>query len=270
MSARATFWAWSKIEKGLCKTPATAIVLLKLAHRADERGVCWPGHERVAQDCNLSERGVRAALIWLEKDGLMLVERRKDRSGRSNTNLYHLQIPSEFVVGEKFASRVEKFAGEGGNPAPEFKSKAINHQNACMQENEKPQTKSSPAGKRKVNGVTIWSSEPRDLETVNALIFAHGAEAVQEAAMALEQKGIEPLPSVVQKTLRVQDKNSASRAMRAALTGDLSPLSTVEKNALQLYPGGLQAFRNLPGGPSLERRWSLLLKQVKQSTDQSQ
>ena len=98
MSAEATAWVWRAIKAGRVKNTAARLTLLKLGDRADEVGKCWPGHERTASDCNLSERGTRLALFELERDGLVLIERRFDISGRSLSNVYRLPVST--TVGE--------------------------------------------------------------------------------------------------------------------------------------------------------------------------
>ena len=59
MSLVATRWAWSL--RGL--RPAQKLVLLSLADRAGEDGVCWPSIPRLARDTGLNEKTVRAAIL---------------------------------------------------------------------------------------------------------------------------------------------------------------------------------------------------------------
>lgn len=96
MSAEATAWAWRVIRAvssdGTGIGLAARMVLLKLADRADDRGVCWPGHEKTAMDCGLSEVGARKAALELEARGLLKVERRMDSSGRNLSNRYTLPL----------------------------------------------------------------------------------------------------------------------------------------------------------------------------------
>ena len=101
MSARATGWAWAMV-KALCAPglpglgPAARLVLLKLADRADEAGVCWPGHERTASDTGLSPLSARRATQELEQRGRVKVTRQRDRAGRNVANRYQLAVDANF------------------------------------------------------------------------------------------------------------------------------------------------------------------------------
>lgn len=95
MSAIATAWAWRQIQNGRVRNIAARLVLLKLADRSDDKGLCWPGHEKTAGDCDLSEKGARKAMSELEEGSLVFVERRKDKSGRDLSNRYYLPIERE-------------------------------------------------------------------------------------------------------------------------------------------------------------------------------
>ncbi|MRD73981.1 hypothetical protein GH865_12090 [Rhodocyclus tenuis] len=103
MSAAATKWAWEQIATERAHGLA-ALVLLKLADRVDDSGVCWPGHERTAKDCNASPKGTRLALAELEKCGLITVERRMDSAGRSLSHRYRLKVCAREEVGSEVVS----------------------------------------------------------------------------------------------------------------------------------------------------------------------
>ncbi len=85
-------WAWSQIAAGRVPGgPGAALVLLRLADRADPEGKCWPGHQRTAADLNLAQSTVRSSIRSLESVGLLAVEAR-EVEGRDASNLYHLHI----------------------------------------------------------------------------------------------------------------------------------------------------------------------------------
>ena len=92
MSARAQAWAWAQIAAGRGGSPVSKLVLLRLADRADPEGRCWPGHDRTASDLNVSVKAVKETIRALEKEGLVIIERRQDDQGRDLPNLYFLPI----------------------------------------------------------------------------------------------------------------------------------------------------------------------------------
>ena len=94
MSIKAMNWAWD-----VNLQPAVKLVLLKLADRANDDGECWPGQESIATACNMSERSVVRHIADLEKHGLLVVMRRKNDSGKQETNLYKLNIGAVRIAG---------------------------------------------------------------------------------------------------------------------------------------------------------------------------
>ena len=46
-----------------------ALILLRLADRADKQGICWPGYDSLARDCQLSRRQVMRSAKRLADDG---------------------------------------------------------------------------------------------------------------------------------------------------------------------------------------------------------
>ena len=102
MSARATSTAWDFIQAGRARG-AAALVLLKLADRADVGGECWPGQERTARDCKLTDRSVRNALSELQEANLIEVTPRFDMRGGRTSSLYRIRIdpPENYSGGVK-------------------------------------------------------------------------------------------------------------------------------------------------------------------------
>lgn len=92
MSARARSWAWVQIEQGGL-TPASALVLLKLADRADPHsGECWPSAATTAGDCGLGQRTVERCLVQLRAAGLIEVLPRFDARGFRLANVFRLPV----------------------------------------------------------------------------------------------------------------------------------------------------------------------------------
>jgi hypothetical protein len=87
VALRASRWAWS------LDLPATPkLVLLALAEHADDRGVCWPGQERIARMCGLSVRHLRRVCADLEGRGWIRIEHRPGTGAGRRTDLYQLQL----------------------------------------------------------------------------------------------------------------------------------------------------------------------------------
>lgn len=92
MSLRCICWVFDQLREGRGPSASSSLVLLKLADRANDDGICWPGKERIGDDVGLSEETVRKSIKSLEAVGLVIVERRKDSAGRDLPNLYHLPL----------------------------------------------------------------------------------------------------------------------------------------------------------------------------------
>ena len=71
--------------------PLRKLVLIKLADNANDLGECWPSHQHVADQCEISRTSVRNHIRALEKMGLLIVEHRKGPKG-STSNIYHLVL----------------------------------------------------------------------------------------------------------------------------------------------------------------------------------
>lgn len=79
MSVRATNWAWDQP----CGRPAK-LVLLALADRADEEGVCWPSRRWLSQKCApMSVESIGRALTQLVEEGLIVKEERLRRDDQT-------------------------------------------------------------------------------------------------------------------------------------------------------------------------------------------
>jgi len=97
VSARVTGWAW---EQDLL--PQRKLLLLWLANRATDQGVCFPSKHELASHAGLGERMTRYHLAWLASDQdeqgrpkqpvLDIIERPIDGQ-RSTSNVYVLRVP---------------------------------------------------------------------------------------------------------------------------------------------------------------------------------
>jgi len=78
MSFEAMTWAIKK------KTGSSTrkLILLLLADRANEDGVCWPSLSRIAEDCEISRDSVIRHIKQLERDGLIFVVRNSNKNNK--------------------------------------------------------------------------------------------------------------------------------------------------------------------------------------------
>lgn len=73
--------------------PATEkMVLLCLCDHANHVGVCWPGAEGLAKRCSFTDRTVRKAILWLEENGWIAIQK---RAGKVST--YQIDPGSKFT-----------------------------------------------------------------------------------------------------------------------------------------------------------------------------
>lgn len=96
MSSRAMAWAWSQEIKSGPK-----FVLIALADRADESGICWPGLNWIHAKTGMSVGAVSDNINRLKKIKLLKVVNRKRNDGSKTSNLYSLCIPNTFALSAK-------------------------------------------------------------------------------------------------------------------------------------------------------------------------
>src|SRR6185436_8448307 len=80
------------------------LVLLFLAERADEQGICFPSMTMIAEACDITKRGAIGIVEHLESAGLIVCEQRG--VGRGNRSRYRL-----LLTGEKVNETTEKVNG---------------------------------------------------------------------------------------------------------------------------------------------------------------
>lgn len=89
MSVKAMTWAWEQDLK-----PGPKFVLVALADHSDGNGVCWPGHELIADKCGLSRQTVVEHIGFLERAAppFLHAERTRDTKGREGKARYYLHL----------------------------------------------------------------------------------------------------------------------------------------------------------------------------------
>lgn len=80
-------WAWEQLLK-----PGPKFVLVALADHSDGSGICWPGHELIADKCGLSRQTVVEHLAMLEREAFITSERTRDHKGHEGKARYFLHL----------------------------------------------------------------------------------------------------------------------------------------------------------------------------------
>jgi len=71
--------------------PSTRHVLLALAERANDAGICWPSQATLANDTGLSQATVKRALKELRRERLIARRRRANTRGHRTSDLIRLE-----------------------------------------------------------------------------------------------------------------------------------------------------------------------------------
>lgn len=87
-----SFQAMAQAVKLKTESPTDKLVLLMLANFADENNQAYPSYKRLAEDCCMTERGIKAIMGRLKKAGYVTWEKRKKANGSLSSNLYTLHL----------------------------------------------------------------------------------------------------------------------------------------------------------------------------------
>lgn len=74
--------------------PLRKLVLIKLADNASDTGECWPSHQHIADQCEISRRSVISHIDALCAAGLLIKEARRGPNGK-RSNVYMLTLDGE-------------------------------------------------------------------------------------------------------------------------------------------------------------------------------
>ena len=135
MSSKVTGWVWDQ-----CLPIQRKCVLLWLAERATDNGVCYPGQVEIRQKTGLSESMVRRYLHWLasdhDEDGqakepLVRIIQRPIDGERNTSNVYVLLVP--WAQGGDVQRELEELKhipmgclpGVGGTDAPQGSGRRV-------------------------------------------------------------------------------------------------------------------------------------------------
>lgn len=100
-----------------CRLPdcAAKMVLIALADYANENGLCWPSHARIAEKASVSRRTAIRKLAELEAAGLILTKHRSV-DGVQISNVYQLNLSAIHAMnGNRSAPFTESIEGDQGD-----------------------------------------------------------------------------------------------------------------------------------------------------------
>lgn len=72
--------------------PLRKLVLLKLCDNANDKNICWPSLQYVADHCEISTRSVMTHISALEKAGFLKVIQRSNSNGKKISNVYLITL----------------------------------------------------------------------------------------------------------------------------------------------------------------------------------
>ena len=72
--------------------PREFIVYCCLVKHSDKNGVCFPSRRLIAEECCVDKKTVDAAIINLEKAGLVKKKKRRRQDGSNTSNAYTVKL----------------------------------------------------------------------------------------------------------------------------------------------------------------------------------
>ena len=198
MSFAAINWAWEQLDL----PPGPKVVLMGLAHVADDGGMAWPSVGTLAVRANVSAMTVRRYIQHLVDAGLVSIERRQRPDGSYASNVYRLHVETPALP----LSRGRGKAASDGQPAGQ--SGGQSQSERVPSQNDTVPSQDERGGTLKLSGGTLTGDTCNELP--NTLKEKNSGAGVQ----AEGRKGArEPDP----------EPAGASEAMQAAGVSQASP-----------------------------------------------
>ena len=72
--------------------PRDYAVYCCLVKHSDKNGICFPSRRLIAEECCINKKTVDAAIISLEKTGLVKKEKRRRQDGSNTSNAYTVKL----------------------------------------------------------------------------------------------------------------------------------------------------------------------------------
>ena len=83
--------------------PTRKLVLIKLADQANDKGECYPSYSTIAKAAECSKRSAMTHVEQLEKDGFLIIQRRKVKDNQNLSNVYILTLDRAQQPSENYA-----------------------------------------------------------------------------------------------------------------------------------------------------------------------
>ena len=75
-----------------CLKPREFMVYCCLVKHSDKNGICFPSRRLIAEECCIDKKTVDAAIISLEKSGLVKKKKRRRQDGSNTSNAYTVKL----------------------------------------------------------------------------------------------------------------------------------------------------------------------------------
>ena len=72
--------------------PREFIVYCCLVKHSDKNGICFPSRRLIAEECCIDKKTVDAAILNLEKTGLVKKKKRRRQDGSNTSNAYTVKL----------------------------------------------------------------------------------------------------------------------------------------------------------------------------------
>ena len=109
--------------------PTRKLVLIKLADQANDKGECYPSYSTIAKAAECSKRSAMTHVEQLEKDGFLIIQRRKVKDNQNLSNVYILTLDKAQQPSENSALGSETVAlggSENISPKPVNNNQSMN------------------------------------------------------------------------------------------------------------------------------------------------
>lgn len=174
--------------------PLRKLVLIKLADNASDSGECWPSHQHIADQCEISRRSVINHINKLEEMGFLRKEYRT-KNNEKQSNLYHLTLDNPILsdlgsAGDSLPSAGDAQGGAGDSLVgsvgdahrTSHSSEPINEPSSY--DRDELISKWNAVAPREIKSIVPGS--PRD-KSIKARIADYGLEAFYEALEKISQ-----------------------------------------------------------------------------------
>lgn len=170
MSFAAINWAWEQLDL----PPGPKVVLMGLAHVADDGGMAWPSVGTLAVRANVSAMTVRRYIQHLVDAGLVSIERRQRPDGSYASNVYRLHVETPALP----LSRGRGKAASDGQPAGQ--SGGQSQSERVPSQNDTVPSQDERGGTLKLSGGTLTGDTCNELP--NTLKEKNSGAGVQAEA----------------------------------------------------------------------------------------